>query len=722
MVAHNPKGLLLAAVASAALALVAAQAQAESAPSSDATAASSNSVSELVVTAKKLDAAREAIQPDTGASTYTITHDQIQLIPGGDNAGFNQIVLQMPGVVQDSYGQLHIRGDHANMQYRFNGVILPQGLSFFGQVLSPRIIDSVKLMTGALPAEYGLQTAGVLDITTRTGLENGGQVGIYGGSHGTYEPSIEYGGTSGNNSFFGSASYMQNQVGIESPDGSSTPHHDRTTQEQAFGYFDHVIDSNSRVSVIAGFTDQSFQIPDLVGQQPSAGYQYEGRTTYPSTSLNANQREINAFAAGSYLYSTGDFTGQVSLYTRYSNLTYNPDVTGELLYNGFEQYARKEDIAVGLQAEGAYHLGPNHTVRAGLIVENDRSNSATTAQAFTLDPSGNPIVDGAGNNVAQTIVDDGSANAQTYSAYVQDEWKVFNNFVLNYGLRFDQLDSYRRENQLSPRINFVWTPLPGTTVHGGYSRYFTPPPFELVANTSIQKYAGTVYYPAVTKDTTPYSERDNYFDLGIQQKVTKHLTVGLDGYDRYAKNLIDEGQFGEAIILTPYNYQTGWIYGAEFTTQYNRGPFRAYWNLAYSHDQGKNIESSQFNFQPDELAYISNHFIYLDHEELWSSSFGASYRWHATTVSLDGIYGSGLRATGANMVPNGVSLQPYTVFNLSLLQHVDFIPLAGPLDVRFDVVNLFDKEYEIRDGTGVGVGAPQWGARRGFFAGVTKKF
>ena len=238
-----------------------------------------------------------------------------------------------------------------------------------------------------------------------------------------------------------------------------------------------------------------------------------------------------------------------------------------------------------------------------------------------------------------------------YSAYVQDEWKVFNNFVLNYGLRFDQLDSYRKENQLSPRINFVWTPLPGTTVHGGYSRYFTPPPFELVNNETLSKYYGTVNYPYALAanpkqklDTTPYSERDNYFDLGIQQKVTKHLTVGLDGYDRYAHNLIDEGQFGEAVILTPYNYQTGWIYGAEFTTQYNQGPFSAYWNLAYSHDQGKDIESSQFNFQPDELAYIANHYIYLDHEEIWSSSFGASYRWHATTVSLDGIYGSGLRA------------------------------------------------------------------------------
>src|ERR1700761_5399548 len=154
-------------------------------------------VSEIVVTAQRLDAAQEAIQPQTGASTYTLPRQAIEQLPGGENVQLNQVVLQMPGVAQDSYGQLHVRGDHANIQYRFNGVILPEGLSFFGQVLSPRIADSIELLTGALPAEYGLRTAGILDIRTRSGLENGGEVGVYGGSHGSYEPSIDYGGSGG---------------------------------------------------------------------------------------------------------------------------------------------------------------------------------------------------------------------------------------------------------------------------------------------------------------------------------------------------------------------------------------------------------------------------------------------------------------------------------------------------------------------------------------------
>ena len=71
------------------------------------------------------------------------------------------MLLQAPGVAQDSFGQVHVRGDHANVQYRINGVELPEGLSVFGQALETRFARSISLITGALPAQYGFQTAGV---------------------------------------------------------------------------------------------------------------------------------------------------------------------------------------------------------------------------------------------------------------------------------------------------------------------------------------------------------------------------------------------------------------------------------------------------------------------------------------------------------------------------------------------------------------------------------
>ncbi len=196
----------------------------------------------IVVTAKRLNAARASIQPQVGASTYSINAQAIQLLPGGQNTPLNQVLLQAPGVVQDSFSQLHIRGEHNGLQFRLNGVILPEGLSVFSQALSPRLAGNVELITGALPAEYGLRTAGIIDITTKTGLQNGGEVSIYGGSHDEIEPSFEYGGSSGNTDFFVSGSYLQNDLGIESPDGRSDPIHDHSEQFQGFAYLDHIID------------------------------------------------------------------------------------------------------------------------------------------------------------------------------------------------------------------------------------------------------------------------------------------------------------------------------------------------------------------------------------------------------------------------------------------------------------------------------------------------
>uniref|UniRef100_UPI0013D4BC2B TonB-dependent receptor domain-containing protein n=2 Tax=Pseudomonadota TaxID=1224 RepID=UPI0013D4BC2B len=71
--------------------------------------------------------------------------------------------------------------------------------------------------------------------------------------------------------------------------------------------------------------------------------------------------------------------------------------------------------------------------------------------------------------------------AWTYSVYVQDEWQIVPSLTLNYGVRFDQVDAYTDENQVSPRANLVWKPWSTTTFHAGYARYFTPAPFELVA-------------------------------------------------------------------------------------------------------------------------------------------------------------------------------------------------------------------------------------------------
>ena len=97
-----------------------------------------------------------------------------------------KFLLQAPGVSQDSAasGDLHVRNEHANVQYRINDILLPDGVSGFGLMLQTRLSVPLTLLDGALPAQYGLHTAGVVDIQTRNGTyQPGGSLTVYGGSH-----------------------------------------------------------------------------------------------------------------------------------------------------------------------------------------------------------------------------------------------------------------------------------------------------------------------------------------------------------------------------------------------------------------------------------------------------------------------------------------------------------------------------------------------------------
>jgi outer membrane receptor protein involved in Fe transport len=689
----------------------------------------SSSIPTVVVTAQHLNEERSRIDTDTGASTYKFDSKAIESQPGGSNVQLNQVMLQVPDAAQDSFGQLHIRGDHNGLQFRLNGVILPDGISVFGQTLPPRMISSLKLITGSLPAEYGLRSAGIIDLTTKSGaLQPGGEVSVYGGSHGSIQPSINYGGSTGPNTYFITGDLLRNGLGIESPDGTSTPLHDHTKQWHGFGYFEHIFGDNDRVTVIGGTSDDRFEIPNRSGVHAAdigPGITVNGVSDYLSNWLDENQREITRFATFSWQHSQGPLTVQTSAVYRYSSLNFSPDPNlGDLLFDGISQQAYKRDVAWGFQSDGAYRLTDEHTLRAGVYAQFDRLTSNTLSQVLQTETLGDgtvvPVSD------VPIGIPDYSRSSQTIeSVYLQDEWLLLPTLTMNYGVRFDHYTAFSSGKQLSPRVNFVWQATDSTTVHAGYSRFFSPPPFELVGNTSVAKFVNTTAATEITTGDIVRPERSNYYDVGVQQKISDALSVGVDTYYKQATDLIDEGQFGAPIILAPFNYANGQVYGVEFTANYQTGHFQSYANIAVQRAIGKGIVTGQFNFARDDLDWIANHYIHLDHEQQVTASAGASYEWRGTRFSGDLLVGSGLRRDlvlpDGQGIPNGDRLPYYEQVNLGVSHDFDRQGLVG-LSARVDVINVLDKKYEIRDGTGIGVGAPQFGARRGYFVGVSQAF
>lgn len=711
-------------------------------PASSAPAAPAQKpAEEITVTAQRLNAARNNIEPNTGASTYGFTSQTIESMPGGENAPLNQVLLQAPGVDQDSqaYGTLHVRNEHLNVQYRINGVVLPDGLSFFGQGLSPRFIDSMSLVTGALPAEYGLRTAGIVDIQTKSGIfQNGGSIETYGGSYGTFQPSGEYGGSVNGYNYYVASDYLQSDHGINAVTPSYNAVHDGTQQGHAFAYLEKIIDPSSKASLIAGSFTGTFQIPDNPGQAPVFGPSYtsnptpngtiNGSTNFNSSATNERQNEGSYFAVASYLRSEEDFDYQISAFTKYSVLHFLPDMVEDIAFNGIAQNALRQDFANGLQAEGTYRLGGGHTLRGGVILNEERTSADTTNYVLPIDTAtGIPT-----SSTPLTIVADSEKTGWTYSTFLQDEWKVLPAVTVNYGGRFDVVNTSTMENQISPRFNTVWQATPSTTVHAGYANYFTPPPFELFSAANLAKFAGTSADcsqngPGTSETGTCLnspvkSERDQYFDGGVTQDVLPGLKVGVDLYYKEAQNLIDEGQFGAPVILTAFNYRVARNRGAEITTSYDNGPFSYYGNLAIAQQKAEDITAAQFNFTPQQLQIISEMPINTDHSQLMTASAGLSYLWDGTRYSVDMLAGTGLRSEEpSNPIPNGSTVPSYEQVNLGISHRFEDAP-GGPIEIRADLINVFDESYMIRSGTGIGVFASQYGPRRTFFLGVRKFF
>ncbi|QYD67581.1 TonB-dependent receptor [Paraburkholderia edwinii] len=664
------------------------------------------------VYAKRLDQARNGLSPETGSSIYRITNADIQAMPLGENTPLNQVLLQAPGVANDSFGQVHVRGDHADLQYRINGIQIPEPISGFGQSLDTRIIDQVNLLTGALPAQYGNRTAGIVDIHTKNGdAGDGGSIDVFGGSHQTLRTSADVYGSKGDFSYFFTGSLGVNNLGIEAPTASPSPIHDHTRQGDAFGYMSYLINPLTRVSVMLGTAANQFEIPNTPGL-PQV-FTLAGTPTFNSANLNETQSELNNFAVVALQGTNGgDFDYQVALSTRYTRTQFNPDPVGDLIFNGVASNDFHNDTANSLQADTTWRLNSKHTLRGGIQLTQEHAQFSDTVSVFPTDADGNQASD-----VPMTLQDSSSKTGYLYSAYLQDEWKITQKLTLNYGLRYDGMNEFVTAHQLSPRIGAVYQLTPATTVHAGYARYFTPPSFELVSSGTIGRFAGTTNAPEVTQNDPVQPERDDYYDVGVTQRLGSDVTIGLDAYYKKAHNLLDEGQFGTALIFAPFNYQYGRVYGVEFTANYKHENISAYLNVAYSRAQGKNIDSAQFNFGADELAFISNHFVFLDHDQRVTASFGGSYTWHTTTFTADGTVGSGLRSGFANTE----KLPLYAQINLGVIEHIN-APLVGKVDVRGAVVNAFGRVYELRDGSGIGVGAPQFGPYRAFYAGVTKYF
>src|SRR5881396_3663016 len=354
--------------------------------------ASTAEAERVVVQSQEMDITREAIVSSLGATRYTVGPDRIDSQSRGEDAPFNQTLLRFPGVAQDSFAQLHVRGEHANLQYRIDDVLLPESIPGFGLELETRFADSVSLITGALPAQFGFRTTGVIDIHTKTGTAfQQGEASVYGGSFDTIMPSFEYGGVTGKESYYDTANYLHDGIGIENPTRTANPIHDDTDQYRMFGYSSYIVDDTSRFVLLTSGYHGDFDIPNNPGQTPQ--FTDMGRSTFNSAKLDETQVEQDAYAILAYQKKIDDFNMQASVFTLYSSVLFRPDNTGDLIFNGVASRVDRDIFSNGIALDASYKLTDQHTLRGGFFFTEQHATVGTATLVFPVDANGDQTSD-----------------------------------------------------------------------------------------------------------------------------------------------------------------------------------------------------------------------------------------------------------------------------------------------------------------------------------------
>jgi hypothetical protein len=404
----------------------AAQSQSAPTPAEGGQNGSSTELNRVIVTGQ-LDTARDEIVPYLGATKYNIGPEQIQNESQGSNAPFNKVILQAPDVAQDSYGQLHVRDEHANLQFRIDDVLIPEGITGFGQEIDTHLVKSVALITGSLPAQFGFRTSGIIDIHTKAGVTlNGGDLSYYGGSNETLFPSFQFAGSEGRLSYYVLGSYKEDNLGIENPTGGYSALHDWTEQYKGFANLSWLIDDSSRISLLLSGTYADFQIPANPGQTPLFALAGANPKNFDSRFLSENQHEQNDFAILAYQKSFENVSLQMAAFTRYSSTLFTPDDEGDLIFTGLAGRIDRSIFANGVQFDASWAINDSNVLRGGFLLTAETARVETNNQVFPVDAAGNQTSD-----VPFTIISNQRETGAFYGFYLQDEWKVFEPLTIN---------------------------------------------------------------------------------------------------------------------------------------------------------------------------------------------------------------------------------------------------------------------------------------------------
>jgi hypothetical protein len=652
---------------------------------------------------------------DTGAAVYGVDAQDINSLPSGTQTPITDVLAQFPSVAIDQNQQIHIRNTEGpQFQYQINGLLVPLDINTnppFLSMLNTLFVDRLDLRVGVLPARYGFATGGVVDVDSKDGCHApGGEVSVYGGQRSTFSPSVEYAGCDGALSSYVSARETWSDTAFSSATPGPTPIHDEGRTAQALGFWTYSMEEGTQLTLLLAATRSDNELPNAPGLAPA--FNLAGLASVPSSADIDSRLDFRDYLLMGSVKSSPSpgLDLQLGYTAHYISQQFNPDPVGELIYQGVASQASHEDTDNTLEGDIRYVLGA-HSLGAGFYVGDYRVQNSDNSLVFPATADGQQT-----SGVPLRVLTGSAATNVVSSIYLSDLWRVNPYTNVDLGLRGDDLTGYTHAQQLSPRLNLTFRPVPRTAIHAGVARYLQVPSFLGIAPTTQTAFAGTTAQgpPGVT---LPLAEDDYEYDAGVVFDATSRLTLSLDSYYERTLHYLDTGQFGVIPIFAPFNYDHGHVWGAELAARYKMNNLVAYANFTVGKNWQQGVATGQFNFPADELAYIDAHPILLDHQPIHGASAGLSYDLHPYALSADALYSSGLASGFADTQ----TLPQVIQINASAERTVS-IPGLFPLSLRLSVLNLLDRVNEIRSAEGIGIFQAAYGPRRTVYGTLSFRF
>lgn len=517
--------------------------------------ASQGETQEVVVQASYAD-----LDPAQTGTSRVLTRQRLQALPSPLRRDIPTLVENVaPGAVLSHDNFVHIRGNELSLHQFINGVsFLDNSHQHFTPGLSPQIFESVNIITGGFPAEFGNRFGGILDIATRSGrtLNGHGSAALGLGTVLNRDAAVDYGGHRGRLGYYFFVTGFESDRFLNPPTRRAA--HDFGSGLRSTLQLDYQGEKNLVKLLLTGGGTR-FQLPNTQ-QEERLGRDAARRIR--SQTLILNWQHI------------------FSAHTLLATSVYERNVSDRLLATSdpltlFGAGARST-LTTGVKSDLTYARG-GHTLKGGIDLtlfrlresfrfaareEQAAGSTGTVSLARAHPPLPFPLSSSSGLPEAfDEFSFRGRDRGGQVSLYLQDRFSPFRHFTVDAGVRWDQINLVDSYFQVSPRLGLAYhVPPTGSVVHFSYNRFFVPPPLEYVI---LASFLGNATAPPDHQvgNVRPYTQ--NYYELGWTQQLHAKLFLEVNAYTHRGKNAFETAELSNTRLFLPMNFHRARASGAE---------------------------------------------------------------------------------------------------------------------------------------------------------------